>query len=128
MLLVGLPVLALMGILEAGRAVAAPLSIRGEWTLEFDSGATCARDLAALKQPALSISQSGPDVIITLNDGHGSTYPATLDGSALHSALLVASISGKYPARVLDGRINLAGCAPAGFHAVRQIRPKTGDK
>ena len=36
-LLVGLPVLGLVGVLKTGRGVAAPISLDGTWTLQADS-------------------------------------------------------------------------------------------
>jgi len=124
MLLVGLPVLGLLGILEAGRTLAAPPSIAGEWTLEFGSVSNCAA-LGRLRQPALTISQSGASALITLNDGHASTLEATINGPTLTAKSLThksltAAIAGKAGERVLDGRLTLEGCAPASFRAARR--------
>ena len=127
MLLVGVPVLGLLGILEAGRGIAAPLSIGGEWTLEFDPAARCASGPAGLRQPALSISQSGTEALITLNDGHATTLEATVHGDNLSAKSLTATISGKPGARTLEGTMNFDGCAPVAFRAVRQASKKRGE-
>jgi hypothetical protein len=124
LLLVGLPVMGLLGILEAGRGIPAPLSIGGEWTMEFDPAAHCANGPADLRQPALNISQSGAQALITVNDGHATTLEATIDGAALTAksptAGIAASIAGKPGERTLQGEMDFDGCAPVAFRAVRQ--------
>jgi hypothetical protein len=124
LLLVGVPVMGLLGILEAGRSIPAPLAIGGEWTLEFDPAAHCANGPAALRQPAWNITQSGTEALITLNDGHATTLEATVDGASLSAkspaAGIAASIAGKPGARTLTGQMNFDGCAPVAFRAVRQ--------
>ena len=123
MLLVGLPVLGLFGILEVGRSLAAPLSIGGEWTLEFDPAANCGGP-ARLRQPALNISQSGTSALIALNDGRTTTIDASIDGSTVAAKSLTATITGKQGQRVLEGKMDFDGCAPVAFRAVRQAPAK----
>jgi len=123
MLLVGLPVLGLFGILEVGRSLAAPLSIGGEWTLEFDPAATCAGP-ARLRQPALNISQSGTSALIALNDGRATTIDAAIDGATVSAKSLNATITGKQGQRLLEGKMEFDGCAPVAFRAVRQAPAK----
>jgi len=125
MLMVGIPVLGLLSILEAGRGVAAPLSIGGEWNLEFDPGA--AQCPNSLKQPALSISQSGTEALITVNDGRATTLQASIQGTTVSAGPLTANILGKLGHRTLEGHMSLAGCTPVAFHAVRQP-PKKGSE
>jgi hypothetical protein len=117
----------LLGILEAGRRIPAPLSIAGEWTIEFDPAATCANGPAGLRQPALSISQSGTEALITVNDGHATTLEATVKGPTLTAKLLTATIAGKLGERTLEGKMNFDGCAPVPFRAVRQASKKRGE-
>jgi len=128
--MVGVPVLGLLGILEAGRSIPAPLSIGGDWTLEFDPAAHCATGTAGLRQPALSISQSGTQALITLNDGHATTLEATINGAALTAtsptAGIAATISGRLGERTLEGQMHFDGCAPVAFRAVRQAPKKRG--
>jgi hypothetical protein len=120
MLLVGVPVLCLFGILEIGKGIAAPPSIGGEWTVRFDPAANCASGLAPLRQPAVSISQSGRGALITLNDGRSTTFPATIAGATLTAASLTATIAGKPSERILEGKLDFDGCAPMAFRAIRQ--------
>jgi hypothetical protein len=117
-------VLGLLGILEAGRGIPAPLSISGDWTVEFDSP-VCAK-AASAPPPALSISQSGVQALVTLNDGHASTQDATVDGPLLTAKSLTARISGKPDERRLEGKMDIPGCGPVAFHAARQIGKKRG--
>jgi hypothetical protein len=128
LLLVGIPALGLLGILEAGRRIPAPLSITGDWNVEFDPATHCANALAGLRQPALNISQSGTQALITWNDGHAATLEATIDGATLTAkspaASIAASIGGKPGARTLDGKMSFDGCAPLAFRAVRLASKK----
>jgi|HubBroStandDraft_1064217.scaffolds.fasta_scaffold01803_8 hypothetical protein len=124
--MVGVPVLGLLGILEAGRGIPAPLSIGGDWTLEFDPAAQCANGPASLRQPALNISQSGTEALVTVNDGHATTLEATIHGATLNAKSLTAIIAGKPGERTLEGSMNFAGCAPVAFRAVRQAPKKRG--
>ncbi len=116
----------LFGILEMGKGAAAPLSIGGEWTVQFDPAANCASGIGRLRQPALSISQSGPGALITLNDGRATAFPATITGATLAATSLTATIAGKPGERVLEGRLNFDGCAPVAFRAIRQAAAKKG--
>ncbi|MGO4881674.1 MAG: hypothetical protein ACLP59_12730 [Bryobacteraceae bacterium] len=131
LLLVGVPVLGLLGILEAGRGIVAPIAISGEWTLQIDPAAACANDASALlRQQGFSVSQSGPQALLTLHDGRGTTFEATVDGpqfaAKLATAAISARISGKPGSRTLEGKIAVDGCAPVNFRAVRQSAAKGG--
>ena len=127
LVLVGLPMLGLLGILEAGRNISAALAIGGDWNLEFAADPQCASGSATLRQPALSISQSGREAQITLNDGHATTLPAILNGNVVSAKLLTATVTGKPESRTIEGRISLAGCAPVAFRAVRASPQKRGE-
>jgi len=121
-------VLGLLGILEAGRGIAPPLAVGGEWVVEFGSGsAGCSSGLAGLRQPALNISQSGTQAIVTLNDGHATSLNALIDGPDLTAKWLRATIAGKPGERTLQGEMTFAGCAPVAFRAVRQAARKGGE-
>jgi hypothetical protein len=124
---VGVPVLGLLGILEAGRGISAPLSISGDWTLAFDPAAPCPSPPGSiLQQIAFSVSQSGPEAVITLKDGYATALAATIHGRTLTAGSFTATISGERDKRTLDGRVNYGGCAPVAFHAVRQAPGSRG--
>lgn len=125
----GVPVLGLLGILEAGRAIPAPLSIAGDWTVAFGSAPQCANPPGSvLQQQAFNISQSGTEARITLNDGRATTLEATVNGTALNAksqaGTIAATISGKQGARTLEGHVTIPGCAPVAFRAIRQAAQK----
>lgn len=126
LLSVGVPVLGLLAILATGRGIAAPLSISGDWTLEFDPAADCANGPAGLRQPALSISQSGTEALITVNDGRATTLEGTIDGATLAAKSLTATIAGKFGERTLEGKMSFDGCAPVAFRATRQVPKQRG--
>src|SRR5579871_1063586 len=121
MLMVGVPVLGLLGILEAGRGIAAPLSIGGEWAVEGDNLSRCAGIPSGF-----TISQSGVAAQITLHDARSTTFDAAVKGAELSAPILNAAISGKPGARSLTGTMSLAGCSAA-FRAVRQVAKKRGE-
>ena len=126
--MVGVPVLGLLGILEAGRGIRAPLSIGGEWTLTVDPVTGCANPPGSiLWQRAFNISQSGTGAQITLSDGRSTTLEATVNGAILNSKPLTATISGNPDARTLEGQMRFDGCAPVAFRAVRQVPRKRSE-
>jgi hypothetical protein len=131
LLMVGVPVLGLLGILRAGRGLSAPPSVGGEWALSADPTVNCANPPGSLqRQLAWSISQSGTQALITLADGHATTLEATIDGATLTSkspmGSIAATIAGSLDQRTIEGKITLVGCAPAAFRAVRQAPKKRG--
>jgi len=115
LVLVGAPVLGLLGILEAGRAIAAPVSVGGEWKIEPDSAVSCA-DVPA----GMSISQSGAYALITLKDGE--TMDGAVSGATLSGKSLQASIAGNAAGRTLQGTMRLNRCGLIAFRAARQPR------
>lgn len=123
----GLPVLALLGILDAGRGIAAPPAIGGDWIVEFKDVRYCPIGVAVLRQPALSISQSGTEAIITVNDGSASAITAVVKGTTLSGGSIHATILGKPGEHTMEGRISLDGCTPAEFRAFRQASRKRGE-
>ena len=100
-----------------------PPSIGGEWTLQTDQAGSCT-GLARLRQPALSIVQSGTHALITWNDGKATTVPAIISATTLTAGSLTAAISGKNGGRTLQGTVHFDGCPPAAFQAIRTARLK----
>ncbi|HUE00950.1 MAG TPA: hypothetical protein VMR62_15370 [Bryobacteraceae bacterium] len=127
LLVVGVPLVGLLGILRAGHGLRAPLSIGGEWSMAVDKEPACPSPPGSiLWQLAFTVSQSGNDALITLSDGVGTALEGTINGEALTTRAFTATIRGTQGARTLDGKINFAGCAPVGFHATRQAAKKRG--
>jgi hypothetical protein len=86
-LLVGIPLLALFGIVDRGRKLRAPISVAGDWTIaaNFSSlaGEPCSEPLARMHDPILKISQSGSHLILTLDDPQRITLAGRINGELL---------------------------------------------
>jgi Kef-type K+ transport system membrane component KefB len=148
--LVGVPLLALFGILRTGMYVTPNTSVGGPWNIETDfsslANLPCGSLLASVRQPAFDITQSGQDLTLTLNNSQRTTLPASLDGLTLattqtgrdrselaqgssagctdpQSIRVEATVSGQRETRSMTGTMSLNGCTackPAFFRAVRQ--------
>jgi hypothetical protein len=141
-LLVGLPVVGLVGVLKRGRAIAAPISIDGTWTLQADPGRLAA--LACGKSPALSdlamaISQSGGSLILSLGNGTKTPASGVLVGRTLKASVLpswsddaecgsgrelslLANVDPTSNPRSMRGTISLSDCTtcqPVEFRGLR---------
>jgi Kef-type K+ transport system membrane component KefB len=148
--LVGLPLLALMGVLRAGAHLKSPTSVGGPWNVDADfsslAGTPCGALLSGVRQPALAIIQSGRQLTLNLNNSQKTALAATLDGSTVRttptagsggsqstkaltpgcdypqSIQLEATISSQEP-RTMTGMVSLSDCSdckPVSFHAVRE--------
>jgi hypothetical protein len=140
-LLVGLPILGLVGILKSGRAMAAPISVDGTWALQADPASLaslpCGKSLTASD---LVISQSGGNFTLTLTDAPKSTASGALTGTILrasllpaspddidcgrrHELVLLATVDPKATPKCLTGTISLTdcpACKPIEFRAIRR--------
>jgi hypothetical protein len=82
--LVGFPFLALIGILDIGHDLRAPIAVGGIWNVEADleplATVPCMGFLAESHRPVLSISQSGEFLALTLDrmEGSGSLAAAAV--------------------------------------------------
>jgi hypothetical protein len=148
-LLVGLPILGLVGVLKRGRSLTAPISVDGVWQVQADpvqvAALPCGKTLAYTPDTALAISQSGRNFTLTLVNGPKSSGSGVLDGTALKASVvpsaawseeagcgngrelsLVATVDPKSDPRSLAGMLsvsNCPSCAPVKFHAVRLATP-----
>jgi hypothetical protein len=132
---VGLPLLALVGILQAGRGMVAPVSIGGRW--KVDSGGKLASAIkCSPTQEAdpvvLRIGQSGQHLRMELRDGENTMFRGKLEGTTM-TAEAPAGIAqppaiqvhadldrGAQPA-VLVGTVDVSKCpGQIPFRAVRQ--------
>jgi hypothetical protein len=86
-LFVGVPLLALVGILRAGSHLTAPVALHGDWSVQADfgpwQGVPCGALLINSQPLLLSIDQSGSDLTLTLNDPAKTALPGTIDGFSL---------------------------------------------
>ncbi len=141
--LVGLPLLALVGVLDVGRKLIAPPSVDGPWMVEADfrslAPSPCAGVFGTLRQPLLLISQSGTHFDFALNSatrlgGEGALQGSQLTGSgdisncaAPPTFVMTAAVSGQASNRTLDGRFSIpscVNCTPVSFHAIRPMAPR----
>jgi len=141
--LVGVPLLGLAGLMRAGQRLVAPASIGGAWNVEVDFstiGATrCAALLSSVKQPFLTVAQSGASFVATLNDQERTTLPGVLqdrtvtmgdssgppDANAANCARAIyfdATVHTQSEPRIIAGTLGIRcpGCGSVPFRAVRQ--------
>lgn len=74
-----IPLLGVLGLLQAGSRLQAPPAIGGEWALEITTSPACEGALTWLQPPTLSVSQSGRILHITLNDASHTMLTGRLD-------------------------------------------------
>lgn len=142
-LLVGLPLLGIFTVLNAGRGLVPPPAVSGEWDLTVDAGATadnCFGPLTAAPRQTVAITQSGAGVSLSFDQpqkialtgtfegkrltGIGSLKSpagACTEGAALH---WTAMVMGTPAQRTLDGQFFFdacKSCIPVAFRAARRI-------
>jgi hypothetical protein len=147
-LLVGLPILGLIGILKSGRKLTAPISVDVVWNLQLDASRLaslpCGKTLADAPETALAISQSGKNFVLNLNNGPKSVSSGVLEGTAIKALIvpapawssevgcsgrelsLVATVDPRSEPRSLNGSFSISDCPACGsvdFHATRQAPP-----
>lgn len=136
--LVGLPLLALFGVLEAGRSLTAPPAVAGEWAVEFDRAPVAMGCLENLPEPVLTIAQSGSTLVITLNDSRKTEFAGALQNSLFsatasagdskcgHAPIrLDVTVSGMLAQRTLHGHFAFDGCAACPPVVFRAVRPNS---
>ena len=83
LILAGLPILGITLILFIGRDLQAPASVKGTWLItglaQSEVEDACGVTLSWQGQPQMLVSQSGPDLIIALNDSDHTTLKGYLD-------------------------------------------------
>ncbi|HUJ22197.1 MAG TPA: hypothetical protein VLX58_11775 [Bryobacteraceae bacterium] len=145
MLLVGLPVLGLFSILEAGRGLAPPPAISGDWDVQVDASDQAADNcLTNVQRPFLNITQSGSNVTMGFNRTPKTVINASLGGNRLTGTATTpfagscgdgavlrvdATVTGKPGKHAIDGRLFFDGCtscAPVSFHARPSALRKPG--
>jgi len=92
LLFVGVPLLALVGILRAGSHLTAPVALHGNWSVEADfapwQGVPCAAPLVSSQPLRLRIDQVGSNLTFTLNDPRRTALPGTVEGLSLRTTFL----------------------------------------
>jgi hypothetical protein len=147
-LLVGLPLLGLVGVLRSGRKLSAPISVDGTWKINADNAVLanypCSSVPSFLDAPLL-ISQSGKSLAISLgkaktvatglleNRSLKASVPQGTDSSSPACGAdffaLTAMVDPMSEPRSLSGTLSAPGCAscaPVQFRAVRLPKTQTG--
>ena len=138
--LVGIPMLGLIGILDAGHDLHAPLAIGGAWDMQADYQSLAAGSCGVLApssgQRVLMISQSGKQLSLALDhmlgfgtvetsEANGQLHlPEFACGSGEASVYLHAAIQHSAGQEVMTGFLGLSrcsSCAPVPFRAVRRL-------
>jgi hypothetical protein len=149
-LLVGLPILGLIGVLRKGRGLTPPISVDGSWKVQTDgvSALPCGNSSPA-SNVTFAISQSGETFTMNLGGAQKTAIFGALDGTTLkaggpssawpgenscasgHDFSLIATVDPKANPRALAGTISVndcATCSPVDFHAVRQVPAEKGGR
>src|ERR1700693_322781 len=89
--LVVLPIAGLFGVLKHGRSLGAPISVDGVWRLDADlsqiAALPCGSSLASTQYAAVTISQSGKNFTLSLNNGPKATASGVLEGTTLKASV-----------------------------------------
>ncbi|MHB8218679.1 MAG: hypothetical protein ACYDDS_21615 [Candidatus Sulfotelmatobacter sp.] len=145
-LLVGLPLLGLAGVLRFGHGLSAPISVSGVWKLGAEGAplvdGKCGKGLASLQGALLTISQSGKELIVSVNNESLAIGSGVMEGTTLMATLplletptkeptcgsdngitLTATVDPKLEPRSMQGTFSLRecdSCARMKYRAVRQ--------
>jgi hypothetical protein len=141
-LLVGIPLLGVVGVLGAGRRLTAPISVAGSWDFNIDpSGSeaqSCIAGLGVTRSTVMDISQSGRYLTLTLNSQPKLGLQGTLRGTTVvanftspletscdrASGFSMTAEIDKAAPRMMSGMWKFDGCPSCGsanFQAVRQV-------
>jgi hypothetical protein len=144
-LLVGLPIVGLLGVLRSGRKLSAPISVDGLWHLQIDparlASLPCGNALASSPDTALAISQSGTNFTLTLANGPKATAEGQLNGTALKASIapapewsaqagcgndrglaLVATVDPKSEPKSLVGTLSVNNCPSCEAVEIRAVK------
>jgi len=94
--LVGVPVLAISGVLRVGQRLQSPIFVGGTWIVErpwnTDHDSSCGHSLINSDRTVLTISQSGSRLLLTLNDENKTTFAGEIrDGTITATMARLAS-------------------------------------
>jgi hypothetical protein len=133
LILVGLPIIGVFGLLQIGQRLTPPVSVGGNWLIEVTpeagGNATCGQFLTQSGRPRLTISQSGPRLVLTFNDAAKTALPGRIDDLTLTAATpdisVMTSVDRQVEPNRLQGEIAFSNCAESvPFQAVRQVAVK----
>jgi hypothetical protein len=83
----GVPILGIVGVLHLGETLTPPVSVGGMWRIELSLPAAgdsaCGSPFSHSEQPVLTISQSGPHLLLAFNDQAGTTLRGEIRGQTM---------------------------------------------
>lgn len=147
-LLVGLPLLGLAGALRSGRRLNAPISVDGVWKFGTDGAnlpaGKCGKSLASLQDSLVTISQSGTELTVSVNNDSSITGSGLIEGTTLNATVpvletstnepgcgsynvftLSATVDPRLEPRSMQGTVSFRDCDSCSrmkYRAVRQTR------
>lgn len=121
LVLVGIPIVGVLGLLRLGSNLEPPISVGGEWYLALTNStqveASCAGLLDANVQPVLTVSQSGPHLVLELNTAEKIRFKGTLNESTITTAqnepetvVFQVTIDHQSQPNTLAGAVTLPAC------------------
>ena len=128
-LLVGLPVLGIVGLLRIGDRITPPISVGGNWQIEVASHDTADTHWNGFfnwsGKPVLTILQSGPHVRLAFKNGEGTTLAGTMTDLTLTAAStginLEARLDQEVEQDILSGKMTIDNCStPLLLRATRE--------
>lgn len=143
---IGVPILALLAILDAGHHLTAPVAVSGSWDLQADwrpwTSAPCAVWAESAGKPVLEVSQSGKYLDLEIDQLRGSgtletgrvtaTVSRAVKPILCQSGDVSVSVQASFEsgsADVMSGTLRLNGCASCmavRFRAVHRKETKEG--
>jgi hypothetical protein len=139
LLMVGLPLLLLLGVLQRGRGLEAPAAVHGSWRLAVDESpgpaSPCEERLGNLNGSLMEITQSGNYLDASVRSAENTALRGRSEGRSLwlesvpreNSVLngdllrLTGTVANAGGGRVIQGTLlmpRLVDCAPRGFRAL----------
>lgn len=89
--LVGVPVLAISGVLRVGQRLRSPIFVGGTWSVErswnTDPDSSCGYSLIKSERTVLTISQSGSRLLLTLNDENRTTFAGEIRDATITATI-----------------------------------------
>jgi hypothetical protein len=89
--LVGLPLLAILEVLEIGNDLKPPIFLGGTWTIERTSNASAASPCGDFLIPGralLTVSQLGPHLLLTFSGESKATLAGEIDGASVTAKIV----------------------------------------
>lgn len=137
LMLVGFPLLGVLGVLRVGERLKPTLCIGGSWTMQVNkpsADASCQEQFRQAEPLGFSISQSGPQFTLSFNNGtkgalHGDIQSTDVKATAPHlskdqnTMRLRATLDRQSQPARLWGVLSISQCPDLNFVAIQQVVP-----